>query len=229
MEVIHIPVELDTDELLLKLSNVGLKSQEVVVRALIEESRHLIAPQAVYTFIEIRDIENDALLLMGSHVLNSVILADILESGQTIVPHVVTIGPRLEEKSSEEGKSNILRAWILDKIGNYALGKAIRYVKSCVENRLGNNLSRFEPGSEQGKLFSIEQQKILFDILDPSRHIAVNLTPNYLMIPLKSVSGVYAVTQHEYVACRFCPREKCDSRRKPFSGEYIATKCVYKD
>jgi len=229
MEVIHIPVTLDKDELLQRLDKVGLKSQEGMVDALIEESRQLIAPKAVYAFIKIRDIENDSVHLMSGHVLNSIILADLLEPGQTIVPHVVTIGPRLEEKCSEEGKGNILRAWILDRIGNYALGKAIRYVKSSVEQRLGSTLSRFEPGSEQGKLFSIDQQQVLFNILDPSQHIAVKLTPSYLMIPLKSVSGVYASTLREYIACQYCPRAKCDSRRKPFSGEYIAIKCVHND
>jgi len=227
MKVIdNIPVEFDMDELLRNLG-VGrvrrLKGEEIT--PLIDECRGLIEPKAVYTFESVRKIEKDEILLKSGHTLKSIILADTLENDQEVAPYVVTIGPRLEKHASEESRNSILRGWTLDSIGDYALGKAAAYIRSRVEEKLGSHISGFGPGTGTGRLFSIEQQQVLFQILDPPRNIGVSLTASYLMVPRKSVSGILAATSQEYVACQYCPREKCENRRKPFSGEYYSLKC----
>ena len=221
MEVIDpIPVKFDVGELL-RSQRVGrLKEKEVA--PLIEKCYQLIEPKAVYTFVNVTSIEKDEVHLKSGHVVKSIILADMLENDQTIVPYVVTIGLRLEKQASSEAKSSLLRAWALERMGDYALGKAAAYVRCRVEEKMGSPVSSFGPGTGTGKLFGIEQQEILFQILDPPKSIGVCLTPSYLMVPRKSVSGTFAVTRREYVACQYCPRERCEGRRRPYSGEYYA-------
>ncbi|MCX8171462.1 MAG: hypothetical protein N3E47_05765 [Candidatus Bathyarchaeota archaeon] len=224
MKVIDpIPVQLNLEEFMRSSAARGLRETDVA--RLMDKCRPLIEPKAVYAFLKIVEINDDKVLLSSGHTLKSIILSDMLKPGQPVVPFVATIGPKLENHILENAKGSMLQAWIMEKIGDYALEKAVGYVRSLIERDLGGSATSFGPGTGTGKLFGIEQQEILFRILEPSKNIGVHLTPSYLMVPRKSVSSVLAVTEKEYVACQYCPRERCENRRKPFSGEYFAVKC----
>jgi hypothetical protein len=95
-----------------------------------------------------------------------------------------------------------------------------------IESELGGKVSSFGPGTGTGILFDIKQQKVLFKILDPMKSIGVQLSSSYLMIPRKSVSGVFASIDEEYVACQYCPK-KCDGRRAAFIGQYRSINCEH--
>lgn len=225
-----VPVKLDAEEFLKnkEVDRLRGRLKNMEIAPLIERCSRLIAPKAVYRPVEVMNIENDEIRLKSGHTLKSIVLADTLECDQTIVPRVVTIGPRLEKEASKEGRSSVLQGWILERMGDYALGKAVAHVRSLAEKSLGKAVSSFGPGSGTGRLFSIEQQDILFEILDPQRNIGVHLTESYLMVPRKSSSGVFAATRQEYVACQYCPR-KCEFRGKPFSGEYVSIRCEHEN
>ena len=190
-----------------------------------EKSLSLIEPKAVYAFTRVVSIKGSEIVLESGHTLKSIILGDVLTLGQEVAPYVVTIGPRLEEEASKMGASNVLGAFALEKVGDYAVSKASAQLRRVVEKRLGTIVSSFGPGTGSGRLFGIEQQKVLFNMLNPLKNIGVRLTPSFLMVPRKSVSGVFAATLNEYVACQYCPREKCEHRRRPFAGEYAPIKC----
>lgn len=220
MQVVdHIPVEYDEEELWQELKIETMKGQKKEIISLIEESRGLVEPKAVYTHLEVVKIEGNCVRLDSGDVLKGVILADMLRCGQKVAPYVVTLGPKLEDYASKLARNNVFLSFILDKIGNYALEIARENIKLLVKKALGNKVSDFGPGEGTGKLFGIEQQAVLFRILQPLENIGVRLTPSYLMIPKKSVSGVFAVTDEEYVACQYCPK-KCEERRSAFRGEY---------
>ncbi|HEX69182.1 hypothetical protein DRO34_04220 [Candidatus Bathyarchaeota archaeon] len=215
----YISVEYDQEELRRELHIEKLKGGKKEVTSLIEESRGLVEPKAVYTYLEVVKIEGNCVYLENGERLKGLILADMLKPRQKVAPYVVTIGSKLENRVSKLARDNIFLAFVLDKIGDYALRIARESVKLLVEKALGDKVSNFGPGEGTGELFGIEQQAILFRILQPSKNIGVRLTPNYLMIPKKSVSGVFAVTDEEYVACKYCPK-KCEDRKSAFRGEY---------
>ena len=223
MEVASIPVELSVEEFLRNPSFRRLKEEDVA--HLIEKCRPLIEPKTVYMFSKVTGIEQDKVTLGGIHTFRSKILADMLVCGQTVAPHVVTIGPRLEQQIAENAEGSVLQNWVTEKIGDYALGKASARVRELLAKTLGEDVSSFSPGTGTGELFSIEQQEVLFRLLDPPTNVGVHLTPSYLMVPRKSVSGILAATSEGYVACQYCPREKCENRKRPFSGEYRNIKC----
>jgi len=227
IEVIDpVPLELDERELLQTTGSRLLGDSEIA--PLIERCRHLIEPKAVFAFIKVTRIEKDEVRLGSGHTLRSIVLAGMLEHGQTVVPYVVTIGPGLEKQASEEAKGSVFRSWVLERLGDHALERACVYMKSHVKEALGGDVSSFSPGSGTGKLFGIEQQEVLFHILNPPESIGVSLTAGCMMVPRKSVSGVLAETRREYVACRYCPRERCENRSEPFSGEYYPLECQSK-
>ncbi len=196
-----------------------LKGQKKEIASLIEESRGLVEPKAVYTYLELVKIAGNDVHLESGDVLKGVILADMLKCGQKVAPYVVTIGPKLEDRASKLARENVFLAFILEKIGDYALEIAKGSMKLLVEKTLADKVSDFGPGEGTGKLFGIEQQAVLFQILKPSKNVGVRLTPSYLMIPKKSMSGVFAVTDEEYIACQYCPK-KCEDRTSAFRGEY---------
>ena len=57
----------------------------------------------------------------------------------------------------------------------------------------------------------------MFELLgDKAGEIGVRLTNSFLMIPNKSVSGMYFPTEWDYDNCRLCPRDACPSRQAPY-------------
>jgi hypothetical protein len=221
-----IPLKIRAEDVQQNLKLVTQKQQEV--KLVIEKGLKMIRPKAVYTFAKVKENKETEICLDVGGFIHSQILTDLLKPGQTIALYVVTIGGDLEQEASRVGKTSILNAWVLEQAGDYALGKASAYIKDRVEETLGGKVSSFSPGTGTGRLFGIEQQKAIFEILNPPKNIGVNLSPSFLMVPRKSVSGIYAVTRQEYVACQYCPRERCMNRRKPFSGEYFSISCDHR-
>ena len=78
-----------------------------------------------------------------------------------------------------------------------------------------NGLSSMSPGSLSD--WPIEEQKPLFSILgDVETAIGVTLTENFLMVPTKSISGIYFPTDLPFYNCQLCSRKNCDSRKARF-------------
>jgi len=223
MEIVDkIPVELDVNELI-RTQKLG-KVKESGVESLVKKAIQLIEPKALYTLQEITKVVDNEVQLEGGETFKSVVLADKLKKGQIVAVYVVTIGPKLEKKASEMAKSSILNSFIFEKIADSAISKARDHVKGLVEKKLGGKVSSFGPGTGTGMLFDIKQQEVLFRILDPFKNIGVQLSPSFLMIPRKSVSGVFALIGEEYIACQYCPKG-CDGRRAAFIGEYRSINC----
>jgi len=213
-----VPLKLDGAEL---AGNLELRRLGEGVVKLFAEVRPLIEPKAVYTSVRVCGFENDLVRLENGQTLRGVVLADMLSNGQEVMPYVVTIGAKLENEISRT--ESLLHSYLLEKIGDYALHKALAYLKLLAAEKFADRrmaVSEFSPGTGTGELFGIEQQKPLFQILDgATSSVGVHLTPSLMMIPRKSVSGVLAATLREYVACAYCPRQ-CESRSTPFVGEY---------
>ncbi len=221
MEVIDpVPLKLDAVELARDMHTERFREELVT---LFGRALPLIEPKVVFTTTHVRGFENDLVNLENGHVLKGIVLADLLDSGQELIPYVATIGPKLENEISRE--KNMLQSFLLDKIGNYAVRKAGAHLKSLAAEKFGTGLgsvSEFSPGEPgDGELFGIEEQKPLFQILDPAAaSVGVHLSPSLMMVPKKSRSGVLAATRQKYNACAYCPQVRCEGRRMRFLAEY---------
>jgi hypothetical protein len=64
----------------------------------------------------------------------------------------------------------------------------------------------------------IEEQRPLFQLLgDVPAAIGVRLTESLLMLPAKSVSGIYFPTETSFFSYQLCPRKRCDSRKARYN------------
>ena len=112
--------------------------------------------------------------------------------------------------------NDLLEQYYLEGIADLALHYTIMHLEKHLKRKykLGQ-ISSMNPGSL--KDWPITQQKELFSIFtNTQKIIGVRLTDSFLMIPRKSVSGIYFPTEINFYSCQLCPREVCIGRRAPY-------------
>jgi hypothetical protein len=210
MEIINnIPVSLPDDEIRRKL-HVQRDSQWDEARPVIAAARTLIAPRAVYKVCYIDEKLKDALVIDGVRFTSRVMRKN-LDEVERVFPYVITIGDELTKKAHEF--NDLLKQYYFDIIGNVALTKAREHLEQRLRTRYGlDGMSRMSPGSLSD--WPIEQQRPFFSLFDDVEEaIGVKLAKNLLMIPQKSISGIYFPTEVSFYSCQLCPRERCPSRQ----------------
>jgi len=194
---LHMPPDEDTDE----------------IERLIDVVRELIEPLALYKVRYIDEKLDDAVIVNGGR-LESRVLRKNLDDVERLFPFVVTLGGRLGQKQS--AADDLLENFYLDTIGNVALNSARKQLKHHLESKFAlGKASSMAPGSLAD--WPIEQQGPLFKLLgDVEASIGVRLTDSLLMLPAKSISGIFFPTEVSFVSCQLCPRKRCDSRKAKY-------------
>ena len=208
----YIPVNLDLEELKRRL-HTGKGGDWSQVQTLVEEAQSLISAKAVYKVCYIESKIEDAITIDGTW-LKSRVLRKNLNNVERVFPYVVTIGNRLEKKT--RACNDLLKKYYLDTIGNVALTDARKYLKDQLRSRYAlDGMSYMSPGSL--KDWAIEEQRSLFSILgDVESSIGVRLNETLVMIPNKSLSGIYFPTEIQFYSCQLCHREGCPTRKAPY-------------
>ena len=183
------------------------------VKTLIEAAQPLIKPRATYKAIYIESKLEDAVVIDQIR-LTSRVLRKQLDKVNRVFPYVISIGKQLEEKTRD--CKDILDQYYLDTVGNVALSTARKYLECKLMSKYAlNGLSSMSPGSLPD--WPIEEQKPLFSILgDVEDAIGVTMTEKFLMVPTKSISGIYFPTDLPFYTCQLCSRKDCDSRKARF-------------
>lgn len=185
----------------------------------IEESYGLIRPVGFYRILEIVRIRRPHIILDNGLMITSKVSSQILSDCLQVAIFVVTIGGNLEEKAAKlMGEGRMLKATVLDAIGSEAADKTACYLHEKIREPANSNGTevtlRFSPGYCD---WDISQQKVLFEAMS-SAPLGVALTEGCLMIPRKSISGLFGIgettkSQLRLSPCRFCAKTECLSRR----------------
>jgi hypothetical protein len=209
----HIPVTLDFD-VLTKRFHLERTGEFERFNKLFEDAKTLIDAKAVYKTSYIDEKLNDAVDIEGTRFKSKVLRKNLSEVGR-VFAYVVTIGAKLDEMAEE--CDDLLEKHFLDSLGNSALVKARKYLQDELQSRFAlDSLSYMSPGSLED--WPIEAQPSLFSLLgDVEATIGVKLNESLLMIPRKSVSGIFFSTNVSFQSCQLCPRENCQGRRAKYS------------
>jgi hypothetical protein len=185
------------------------------------QARAAAKPKAVFREAYIEERTDDRVRVNGVF-LSSRVLRVNLEKAHRIFPFVATCGRELEEWS--RGITDLLEKFWADAIKEMAVRQAVRYLHEYLaEHFRPGKVSRMNPGSLPD--WPLPEQRPLFDILeDGPRAIGVELTDHFLMMPVKSVSGIWFPTEESFESCRLCAREKCPGRRAPYDRDLYARK-----
>jgi Vitamin B12 dependent methionine synthase, activation domain len=170
----------------------------------------LIEPKVLYKICYIEEKLAQGVIVEGLH-LSSKVLRKNLDKIERIFPFVITIGSKFTEKL--DACSDLLEKFYLDTIGNVALNQVRLELKNRLKAEYGIEKTAFmAPGSLPD--WPLEEQRPLFKLLgEVTASIGVKLTESLLMLPAKSVSGIYFPTETSFFSCQLCPRERCDSRK----------------
>ncbi|MBW1819014.1 MAG: vitamin B12 dependent methionine synthase [Deltaproteobacteria bacterium] len=216
MEILnHILVELSIEKAAAKLHAQRTGDLEQVQRVL-DESVPLFAPKAVYTVSYVDEKQEDAVVIDGKH-FQSKVLRKNLDEVNRVFPFVITLGPALEGKA--DTCDDLLEKYYFDVIGNLALLEVRKQVQKEIADRYAlGGISAMTPGSLTD--WPIEEQKPLFSLLKGvTEAIGVRLNESLLMLPRKSVSGIYFPTETNFYSCQLCPRERCEGRKAAYNRE----------
>ena len=187
-----------------------------LVQGLIAEAKTLIEPKAAFKLCYIDEKLQDAVMVEGLR-LESKVLRKNLNAVERLFPYVVSIGPGLEKASGK--MSDLLEKYYLDVIGNIALAAVRKQLHDHLCNKFAlKKISFMSPGSLQD--WPLEAQSQLFQLLpDVEAAIGVRLTESFLMIPTKSVSGIYFQTEVSFANCQLCQRGKCPGRKARYDED----------
>jgi hypothetical protein len=132
----------------------------------------------------------------------------------------MTAGPALEAEAAASG--DLLKQYYLEEMANLALESGAAWLSERFRTRWGfPGLASMDPGSLED--WPITEQPKLFSIFgDTERLIGVRLTDSLLMVPRKSISGIFFPSEEGFSSCQLCEREKCPSRRTPFDPTLAA-------
>jgi hypothetical protein len=226
-----IPFEIDSDEVFETLHVKAQHRYAGEVRALIDKAREFARPRAVYEVAFVEERETDAVVLAGeprpqssmrpgeepgrARFVSTVLRAN-LDEVERVFPYVVTCGQELDSISI--GDDDILGQFCWDSIKETVLYAALDHLSDHLKEAYAlKKLISMNPGSGDIEVWPIEQQRELFAFFgDVQQLVGVNLTDSCVMIPSKSVSGIFYSSEHDFQTCQLCHRENCSHRSAPF-------------
>ena len=179
-----------------------------------------IFPKAIFQDYEIEKIEGDSVYFKSGNIFNGPNISKILKGSKIAIIFICTLGIATDQiiaATSESGDT--LATIIMDSITTRLLGVLGEHIskiikKEGLKEKGWASTCQYSPGQYK---WTIEEQKEIFQMVNGEK-IGVLLNKSYLMVPFKSISGVYGFGPEDKidktrVACDLCPRENCIGRR----------------
>jgi len=194
------------------------------IERMLEEKKDICikntSPKIIYEIFKIDKIKGNSVYFNSGHILNGPNISKILKGSEIATIFIFTLGSDIDDmikKASSSGDT--LATIIMDSITTSMLsilgekaGELIK--KESIKKDNWSSTCTYSPGQFK---WTIEEQKEIFKMVDGSK-IGVKLNKSYLMIPFKSISGIYGFGPKDKidktrVACDLCPRKNCIGRR----------------
>ena len=187
------------------------------VERMAAQALSLAEPRAAFAPAYVDEKGVDEVVIAGMR-FHSRVLRKNLDGVGRVFPVVMTVGPRLEEAAD---RSDMLERYYLDSIANLILAEArLQFIRHLCDRFGVEKLSWMSPGSLQE--WPIEEQRPLFSLLPGVEdRLGVRLTESCLMLPRKSVSGIYFPSETTFFSCRLCPRERCENRKARYDEALV--------
>jgi hypothetical protein len=190
-----------------------LHTDDTTIDRLVKSIIPVFDIKAAFRNCYIEEKEEDAITIESVRFFSHVLAKNLSKVGK-VFPFVLTLGKGVD--AVIDGTTDILDKYLLDEIGNIALRKSRQqFEKHLLQQYAFDNISCMSPGSLED--WPILEQKKLFKLLNGVEStISVRLTGSCLMIPRKSISGIYFPSEVTFYSCQLCPRDRCEGRKAPF-------------
>ena len=217
MQVIDdIPIKLSPRRIIKEL-RLKKENSLPVIQELLQTAESLIQPKISYRVAYISSRREDNVEIDGV-TFSSRVLRINLDKTEKVFPYIITIGKDLEDKASSF--NDLLRQFYLENIGDIVLRLCEQYLEKLLKRQHGlKKLSSMSPGTVED--WPVTEQKPLFSMFGEELILTgVKLNESMMMIPRKSVSGIYFPTEVTFISCRLCARERCPARIAPYDEKF---------
>lgn len=214
IEVISdLEVELEIDKLADKLR---IKKQSYMYDRLCQlanEAKRLGEPKGIYRLSYIEEKGHDYVIAEGV-CFRSKLLSANLEQTNRFFAYIATCGTELEEWA--QTFTDMIDTYLADAILQEACLKIRDKLFFDMAWRYGiQKASVMCPGALPE--WPIKEQTSLFSLFACwEQKIGVQLLDSYLMLPIKSVSGIRYESDADFSNCQLCPRNNCPDRSSAF-------------
>lgn len=192
------------------------------VLELMEKAKLIAKPKALYTTAYIEDRGEDWLVINGVR-FTSKILATNLKDVYKVYPYVATCGQ--EVFAWAKSISDPIENYFADALCQIFLTKALNAMNKDFRDRIKpGKTASMNPGSLED--WPISEQRQLFTLIGDQNinNIGISLTESFLMLPVKSVSGMRFHTEHDFENCMLCTKEKCPGRRALYNPHAMSNR-----
>ena len=214
----NINFDFDFEVFSTKIDLDKFKNMKYEVEEFLETAVPLVKPRAMYKVSYVEERLPEGLVIDETKFISE-ILKENLKNIERVFPFIATCGRELEELLKKEN-DHLKKYWI-DQLKEMALSSATDYLQKYLMDKYKiEKISSMNPGSADKEVWPLAQQQQLFSLFgNVEELIGVKLTDSHLMIPNKSVSGIYFPADDEFINCEYCTRENCPSRRAPHDPE----------
>lgn len=191
-------------------------ADQELVRRLIDSAQAVMNPAAAFRVGYVDEKRDDG-VVVDRVAFASRVLRRNLDTVGRVFPFVLTLGRDMDEIIDASGE--MLEKYLLDEIANMALREARGRFEHHLRSAFAlEKISCMAPGSLED--WPIEQQAPLFGLLPGvEAALGVRLTESFLMLPRKSISGIYFPSEATFFSCQLCPRERCEGRKARYDPQ----------
>jgi hypothetical protein len=180
------------------------------------EARELVHPAVAYAVHPVVRAETDRLIVGDGSALESPVLTSLFAEAPEVVPMIYTIGPELEARVAEYGKTNdVLAGFTLDVMGSIAVDQVgvVGYslIEGLARERGVKASIPLNPGTSH---WPMSGQRVIAGLV-PAPEIGVEVLDSGLLRPFKTIAFVVALgsnvlTPAEGSSCDYCEtRDLC--------------------
>lgn len=183
------------------------------IKALLDDAYKIGRPCAIYRECYVDSIKGDNVTIDGV-VFTGSLITEKLDGIHRVFPYIASCGPELAEWA--ESLKDSLENFYANTFNQYVVGFINRFLIESITDFSGiRKFAALNPGSLPA--WPIKQQQPLFELLgNVKKDIGVVLTSSYLMLPIKSTSGILFPSSVEWFNCMRCRRRDCPGRQAEF-------------
>ncbi len=221
-----IKFKMDLDALYKRL-HIDPESEYAQLAAeLARKAEGVARPKALYREAFVDSLDEDHVVIDGVRI-HSRIMSINFKGIDRVFPYITTCGRELF--SWADALDDILEQYWAGAIMEMALEAAYDALLAHLDLEYHTGrLSAMNPGSLAD--WPIKGQRDLFSLLGNSEGtIGVELTESFLMIPIKTTSGILFPAEEGFHSCSLCDRKSCPNRRAPYDESLYSKKYNIKE
>ena len=188
---------------------------------MVNQAQSLAEPVVLFGVCPVNQDAEGHICVNGLRI-NSQLVRQKMQENNRCFPYVATCGEALEAWSLQY-KDDFLAAFWAEEIKNLYLNRIVAeffaYLKTHYQ--VSGHLASLNPGSLEQ--WTVRGQKELFEVLGGTDFVkeqtGVVYTDTFLMLPIKSLSGICFESNVFFENCQHCPLTACPNRRAPHKAE----------